>query len=285
MFAKMNRVHNVIQQYYNDAIKWKHFFVTGALWGDRWILLTMASDAELWCFLWSSPGDTVEQTAETPVIWQAIAFVTTSLGCAPWNHYGKDHNIAMARRHFLQHQFLKREICRTPVDFLPKVSLWCRAVMFHWCQSKQAVEQTVESRVIRDIVTLMWHQWNAAVRDNENSSANQPFCLYQQPNRVMTPLVIWVPCAGICTSIFATRWPKNIVKAVYGNLTTVSLTAYERWIQIDVFGEMFKFGVDCIWTLKKICYSNLDFDILNCKCTTPTFKSHSPSKDEQSQNR
>ena len=36
------------------------FLVTGPLYreytGDRWITLTKASDAELWCFLWSMPG-------------------------------------------------------------------------------------------------------------------------------------------------------------------------------------------------------------------------------------
>ena len=35
------------------------FHVTGPLWGEsigqRWIPLTKASDAELWCFLWSAP--------------------------------------------------------------------------------------------------------------------------------------------------------------------------------------------------------------------------------------
>ena len=49
---------------------------TGPLWGEyagrRWIPLTKASDAELWCFLWSTPEQTVEQTIETPVIWDAI---------------------------------------------------------------------------------------------------------------------------------------------------------------------------------------------------------------------
>ena len=42
------------------------FRVTGHLWGEftgpRWIPLAKASDAELWCFLWSSPEQTVEQT-------------------------------------------------------------------------------------------------------------------------------------------------------------------------------------------------------------------------------
>ena len=39
---------------HDDVIKWKHFRVTGPLCGEftghRW-----ASDAELWCFLWSAP--------------------------------------------------------------------------------------------------------------------------------------------------------------------------------------------------------------------------------------
>ena len=39
------------------------FHVTGPLWmestGHRWIPLTKASDAELWCFLWSAPEQTV----------------------------------------------------------------------------------------------------------------------------------------------------------------------------------------------------------------------------------
>ena len=41
--------------------------------GHRRIPLTKASDAELWCFLWSSP----EQT----VIWDAIVHIMTSLLC------------------------------------------------------------------------------------------------------------------------------------------------------------------------------------------------------------
>ena len=45
-----------------------NFRVTGPLCGefigDRWIPHTMASHAELWCILWSSPEQTVEQTIE-----------------------------------------------------------------------------------------------------------------------------------------------------------------------------------------------------------------------------
>ena len=57
------------------------FRVTGPLWGEstghRWIPLTKASDAELWCFLSSSPEQTVEQTLEIQVIWDATALIMT----------------------------------------------------------------------------------------------------------------------------------------------------------------------------------------------------------------
>ena len=58
------------------------FRVTDPLCGEftshRWIPLTKASDAELWCFLWSEPEQTVGQTTETPVIWDAITLIMTS---------------------------------------------------------------------------------------------------------------------------------------------------------------------------------------------------------------
>ena len=48
-----------ITEIHDDAIS-----VTGPLCGEftgyRWIPLTKASDAELWCFLWSAPEQTVE---------------------------------------------------------------------------------------------------------------------------------------------------------------------------------------------------------------------------------
>ena len=47
--------------------------------GHRWIPLVKASDTELWCFLRSAPEQTIEQTIETPVIWDAIALIMTSL--------------------------------------------------------------------------------------------------------------------------------------------------------------------------------------------------------------
>ena len=49
-------MHNFLHY---DVIKWKHFprywpFVWG-IHRSRWIPHTKASDAELWCFLWSAP--------------------------------------------------------------------------------------------------------------------------------------------------------------------------------------------------------------------------------------
>ena len=69
--------------YHDDVINGNIFLVTGPLWGEstghRWNPLTKASDAELWYFLWSAPEQTVEETIATPVIWDAIALVMTSL--------------------------------------------------------------------------------------------------------------------------------------------------------------------------------------------------------------
>ena len=69
------------------------FRVTGPLWwestgywkstGYRWISLTNASDADLRYFLCRAPEQTVEQTIETPVIWDTIALIITSPQCYP----------------------------------------------------------------------------------------------------------------------------------------------------------------------------------------------------------
>ena len=66
---------------------WRHQMekirVTCPFWGEstghRWINLAKAIDAELWYFLWSVPEQTGEQTVETPVIWDAIVVIRTSL--------------------------------------------------------------------------------------------------------------------------------------------------------------------------------------------------------------
>ena len=58
------------------------FRVTGPVWGvstGHRIPVTKASDAKLWYFLWSAPEETVQQTIETPVIWDAIELIMTSL--------------------------------------------------------------------------------------------------------------------------------------------------------------------------------------------------------------
>ena len=53
-------------------------FVKGST-GHRWITSTKASDAKLWCFLWSAHEQTVKLTLETLVIWEAIALIMTPL--------------------------------------------------------------------------------------------------------------------------------------------------------------------------------------------------------------
>ena len=39
----------------------------------------LASGVELWCFLWSAPVQRAEQAIETPLIWDTIALIMTSL--------------------------------------------------------------------------------------------------------------------------------------------------------------------------------------------------------------
>ena len=51
--------------------------------GDRWIPLTKDIDADLWCFR-SAPEQTVEWAIGTPVIWDAISPIMTSL---PYPHF------------------------------------------------------------------------------------------------------------------------------------------------------------------------------------------------------
>ena len=61
------------------------FRVTCLLRGEftahRWIPHRKTSDAELWSFLWPANERTVEQTVETPMIWDAIALIMRSLQC------------------------------------------------------------------------------------------------------------------------------------------------------------------------------------------------------------
>ena len=66
---------------HDDIIKWKYFprywpFVRG-IPGHPWIPRTKASDAELWCFLWYMPEQTVEQIMEMPVISDANTLIIT----------------------------------------------------------------------------------------------------------------------------------------------------------------------------------------------------------------
>ena len=86
--------------------------VTGPLWGesgDRWIPLTKASDAELWCFVWSAPeqnswannGDAGELRRHC-AYYDVTVMITVSLAinylvcttCCPYNaiQYGQNEN-------------------------------------------------------------------------------------------------------------------------------------------------------------------------------------------------
>ena len=59
------------------------FHRTGHLWEEptshQWIILTKASDTEIWCFLWSVVEQVVGQPIEMPVIWNTIVLIITSV--------------------------------------------------------------------------------------------------------------------------------------------------------------------------------------------------------------
>ena len=97
------------------------FRVTGLLCGEftgpRWIPHTKASDAELWCNLWSASEQTLEKTIETLVIWYAIALIMTSwqvmelcgnrasITCLPWNTWWSICRRAVDAHRFLMTKF------------------------------------------------------------------------------------------------------------------------------------------------------------------------------------
>ena len=69
---------------HDDVIKWKHFprywpFVRLIHRSPVYFPHKGQCNTELWCFLWSAPEQMVEQTIETPAIWDAIVFIMRSL--------------------------------------------------------------------------------------------------------------------------------------------------------------------------------------------------------------
>ena len=81
--VKSLRYFSVEDYYMMTSSNENSFRVTGPLWGestgDRWISLTNANNTNLWCFLWSTPEQIVEQATEASVIWDAIVLIMTSL--------------------------------------------------------------------------------------------------------------------------------------------------------------------------------------------------------------
>ena len=97
------------------------FRVTGFLWreftGHRWFPLTQASDAELWCFPWSAPEQTVEQTIE---IWW---FETPSRPL--WRH----RNALFVMMHVIALPLLPHAILYPPHTFTGSMVDWLMLLM------------------------------------------------------------------------------------------------------------------------------------------------------------
>ena len=121
------------------------FRVTGPLWGEsygpRGIPITKASDAEFWWFLWSAPEQMVEQTIETPVIWNFIALIVMLLKCYKLHQKSKDvdswkksdihhlHDVVINWNRLLHYWPFVRGIHWWPVNS-PHKDLWRGALIF-----------------------------------------------------------------------------------------------------------------------------------------------------------
>ena len=114
---------------------WNIFRITGPLCGEVTgeSPLTKASDAELWCFLWSAPERTIEQAIETPVIWDAIVLILTSLPCDNQDRTSYIHRTDTAtdhteitRRKLLHHDLAIQYPLAAPICkyIRPRIAQW-----------------------------------------------------------------------------------------------------------------------------------------------------------------
>ena len=95
-FSMVCRQETFNQWYYqpfkHSSSKEIIFRVTGPLWGDsighRWNPLRNTSDAELRCFVWSAPEQTVQQTIEVPSgsLWRHYNDINAPIQCDGRGH-------------------------------------------------------------------------------------------------------------------------------------------------------------------------------------------------------
>ena len=129
------------------------FHVTGPLWGEstghRWIPLTKASDAELWCLLWSAWKKRLGKQSRrrwfetiSPSLWRHynVSNITTpAWHWHLWFHYLKSnagpnyshsrlHDDVIKWKHFPRYGPFLRGIHRSPVNY-PHKGQWRGALM------------------------------------------------------------------------------------------------------------------------------------------------------------
>ena len=106
-------------------------FVRGPT-GHRWIPLTGASDAELWCFLWSAPQLKVKKTMEALVIWDVIALIRTPLLWFWWNWFPHAcmNSLPSNGANCIRHQWFRRWLLAFGPKPLPEPSGALRLLAF-----------------------------------------------------------------------------------------------------------------------------------------------------------
>ena len=161
---------------HDDVIIWKHlpryWPLCGEFTGNRWIPLTKAGDAELWCFLWSAPWingwvnnrkagnlrrhrahyDAIVMCEELDGMWRSsrypiILFIHSFVITTSPN--GNISALLVFVRGIHHRWWI-------PLTKTSDAELWC----FLWCTPRQMVEQTIEIMVIWDglslVVTVMF---------------------------------------------------------------------------------------------------------------------------------
>ena len=149
--APEQTVEKTIDTPHDDVIKWKHFprnwpFVRGIHRSPVNSLHTKASDAELWCFLWSVPEQTVEKNNNrdpgdlrrhraqydvTVIMWRKQTHISKSLRLTPDGAREESNIVLMTdstRRLFIQ---------RRDIIFLRHVASSLAHYFYLWVGAKK----------------------------------------------------------------------------------------------------------------------------------------------------
>ena len=130
--------------------------------------------AELWCFLWSASNKRLSKQIETPVIWDAIALIMTSLQCM----YFRGCN---ATRRMLILRYLVKVIVDVLVPMSP------HAICNHYVEV--AVKPSEFARHVSSSVILVFFQTTVTIALSTHRTAAQTSSPTGQSSPTPTPMI------------------------------------------------------------------------------------------------